>query len=195
MIKEIFALHKTKLKNLNIPNKKLIICFSGTPGSGKTYLAKKIERKYNGIRISTDEIRKIIKKLRNKNKKLLNESYKEKVLHNYLYYLIEKCPFKNKLIILDKSIDRDYKKLFSLAKKRKYRVFIIRIKSPKKDIEKRLVKHRGKLDDNYLKNISRWIKEFKNFWEVVKPDLVIENKINKKLNTSKIYKEIDKIIS
>jgi predicted kinase len=49
-----------------------MICFAGIPGSGKTYLAKKIEKKYGGVRITSDEIRKII------DKKITKKKMKEK---------------------------------------------------------------------------------------------------------------------
>jgi len=64
MNKQLFGkIHKKyikKLKHLNIPHKKLMICFSGFAGSGKTYIAKIVEKKYKGVRIRSDDIRKII---------------------------------------------------------------------------------------------------------------------------------------
>ena len=50
-----------------VPNKKLLICFVGIPGSGKTYLAKIIEKKFKGIRINSDNLRKVINKNITKN--------------------------------------------------------------------------------------------------------------------------------
>jgi hypothetical protein len=101
------------LKYKNICNPNLAILFSSVPCSGKTHLSKIIEDKYKAIRINKDEIGEIILKL-NLTKKT---NQKEDLADQYIYYLIENLLFKNKLIVLDKSIDRTYKKTFQLLQK------------------------------------------------------------------------------
>ncbi len=63
-IGRIYKEHLKHLKNKNISNnKKAVICFSGIPGAGKTYIAKILEKRYKGVRIRSDDIREIVKKL------------------------------------------------------------------------------------------------------------------------------------
>lgn len=195
ILKEIFTIHKRKLKHLNVKHEKLLICFSGIPCTGKTHLAKILENKYQGIRISTDELRKIIKKLgRKKYPQLLDKTYKEKILHEYLSYLIEKWTFKNKLVLLDKGIDRDYEKISDKAKKAKFKLFIIRIVATKKIAKKGVILKLGKPDKNFIENINLWVKEFKQFDKTHKVDLTIKNDILHHLKTKKIFEKLDKLV-
>lgn len=101
-----------KLKNLSVPHKKLMICFSGFSGSGKTHIAKILEQRYKGIRIRSDNIRTIISNL-NPN---ITDTDKDKIVYEYLERLFENREFKNKLLILDRGIDRKYKRTFSIFK-------------------------------------------------------------------------------
>lgn len=194
ILKKIFKKHKPKLKHLNIEHKKLIICFSGIPGTGKTYISKILEKRYKAVRIRSDQIRKIIKKLGNKTPKLLDEDYKEKILRKYLLDLLRKHPFRNNLIILDSGIDREYPKIFLLAKEHGFQLFIIRIKANRRTATKGVIKKLGKLDDNFINSIDRWVLEYKAFGKLVTPNIKIRNKINRPLETKKIFKKLDKII-
>ncbi|MEK6842580.1 MAG: AAA family ATPase [Nanoarchaeota archaeon] len=173
------------LKNIGVHHKKLLICFSGIPGSGKTHIAKIIEKKYFGVRIRSDDIRNIIKKLKNKEKNV------NKITYKYLDWLFKNYSFKNKLIILDKSIDRKYKETFSIFRKKRYKIFIIRIKTSKK-ISKERVSKLGKLNENYINNIERWLYEWKGFEENVKSDIIIKNENN--LNLKPLFFKLDKLI-
>lgn len=44
IFRKIFKEYEKQLKNLFEPHRKLIICFAGVPGSGKTYLAKNLKK-------------------------------------------------------------------------------------------------------------------------------------------------------
>jgi len=54
-----FSEYVQTLKNLDVENHPLIISFSATPGMGKTTLAKILEEKFQAIRISSDDVRKL----------------------------------------------------------------------------------------------------------------------------------------
>lgn len=194
ILKKIYNKHIRQLKHVNIKNKRLIICFSGVPCSGKTYIAKILEKKCKAIRINTDSIRSIIRKIVKNYSKLSDENYKEKILNNYLVNLLENYPFKNKLIILDKGIDRDYNKIFKIAKKHNFKVFIIRIKSALKIINQRVRIKCKWPDKNFINNINRWKKEFNDFNKKVKADITINNNQNKKPDLSLLFKKLDGII-
>ena len=76
IFREIYKKHSRFLKNRKVRrNKKLIICFSGIPGSGKTVLAKILEKRYRGVRINSHRIGKIMQAIGNKIKKLGRKVY------------------------------------------------------------------------------------------------------------------------
>ena len=174
----IYKKHIKLLNNLNKQNnKKVVICFSGVPRSGKTTIAKKIEKKYKGIRLSNDQIRNIVRKI----EKSFNIKDEQEVLENYLLWLIEKLnSLENKLIILDSSIDRKYKKVKSAAKKDNYSLFVIRIKITKKTFKKKIADN--KCREEYLESMNEWFRDYDNFIKVVKSDYVLDNNHEPKLD-------------
>lgn len=185
--KIIYNEHLKSLKNLKAKNdKKIIICFSGVPMSGKTIIAKELEKEFKGIRLSNDQIRAIIKK-----KIKCNEEDSQEILENYLLWLIEKLnSLENKLIILDSSIDRKYKKVKSAAKKDNYSLFVIRIKITKKTFKKKIADN--KCREEYLESMNEWFRDYDNFTKVVKSDYVLDNNHEPKLNM--LFKKIDDIL-
>lgn len=185
LTRKIYKIHKRQLKNTSISHKKLLICFSGIPGSGKTHISKILEKKYLGVRIRSDDIRSIVKKLNIKIKDI------DRITYAYLEWLFNNYSFKNNLIILDKGIDRKYEETFSIFKKKRYKIFVIRLQVSRRISEKRVAKH-GKPDENYINNIDRWIKEWKNFGRKVKSNIIIRNEQN--LNLKPLFSKLDKLI-
>ena len=193
LFKKIYKEHFKKFKNISVPNKKLLICFSGIPGSGKTYISKILEKKYSGIRIRTDGIRKIIHNLLKKETEKHHENldYVDPILKKYLSWLFLNYSFANKLIILDKGIDRGYKEIFAMFKKKKYQMFIIRIKASQKILEKRIFEKKNCRDPHFDSEIKRWTLEWKEFGKKIKPNLIIENE--NKLNLKPLFIKLDKL--
>ena len=195
ILEEIFKIHKRQLKHLNVKNKKLLVCFSGIHCTGKTALVKILEKEYNGIRVSTDELRKIIKKLgRQKYPGLLDEIHKEEILQSYIFSFLKNYPLKNGLVLLDKGIDRNYEKISSTAKQSKFKIFLIRIIASKKTAKKGVIAKLGKPDKNFTRSINRWVKEYKQFGKTHKFDLKLKNNIIKPFNTEKIFAKLDKVV-
>jgi dephospho-CoA kinase len=153
------------LKNLDVPNKKLVIGFAGVPFSGKTTIAKILEKKYKAVRISSDEIMRVI----TENKLVKNVEENERLKREYIYFLIEKIPFKNKLIILDKSLDRDYAKFFNLVGKQK---FVIQIEI---SVEKAKERARNREDmKSWLSRFDGWFREHEEFKKNFNADIVLD---------------------
>src|SRR3989338_10176216 len=132
LLKELERTKYFSIKN----DKRLLICFAGVPGSGKSCLAKKLERKYKGVRINSDGLRKFInhKKITNK------EQEREHILRAFIIDLLRDYPFKNKLVILDSGIERKYEGVAEIAKLKKWKIFIIRVVEKKQTILKRIKK-------------------------------------------------------
>jgi len=188
LFNKIYKLHIKKLKNLNIPHKKLAIFFSGIAGSGKTYIAKILEDKYRGVRVRNDDIREIVASL-DKNKDIDEATY------GYFDWFFKNYSFKNKLIILDRGVDRKYKEVFPLFRKRGYKIFIIRLKVPEKVYEQRIINKLGKLDQNYINRIDDWKRQYKEFGKEVKPDIIIENEEDNKLDLKPLFSKLERLIN
>ena len=182
IIKNIYKEHLKVLKNLNIDNKnKLLICFSGIPRSGKTTIAKKIERDLKAVRISNDLIRDIIN---NKFKNVARDDIQE-ILEDYLIWLLEELEkFSNNLIVLDSSIDRKYKKVFYFANKFKFKTFIIKIEIGKDEFKKRI-----KNKKEYLDGMNKWYSDYLKFNKINKNNYFIKN--SQIINWLDLYEQIN----
>ncbi len=170
VFESIYLAHSHSLKHTAIPHKKLILAFSGIAGSGKTTLAKKLEEKYLGVRINSDELRGLLDKI------FPGTSIpeREKILHSYLYQLIQDWNNPNQLLILDKGIERDYDKIKDIADKSGFQIFIISIEVEEKLAHKRVVaRNGGKEDQHFLDSIVRWKREHDEFSSKVKGDYIL----------------------
>jgi len=182
---KIYKEHKKKIKNLNIKNSgRVIICFSGIPGAGKTTIAKKIEKKYQAVKTNNDDVREVMKKL-----EIKDNCYQK--LIDYQAWLIPKiAKGKNKIIIIDASIDRKYKEVFKLSQSLNYKLFIIKIDIPKNLVKER-IKKRNKNYKDYFECLDRWIEENKKCGDEIKSfDFIVK----KDFNIRDLYKKLDKTL-
>ncbi|MBI2045380.1 AAA family ATPase [Candidatus Pacearchaeota archaeon] len=178
------------LLNINNKNSQLIITFAGIPSSGKTTIAKRLEKKYKALRINGDIIYDIAEELG----LALDYWDLERIKRNYVLAFLESNPFKNKLIILDKGMDRMYKDFINLCKRNKLNYFIISLSLSKKDAIKRFKKRNPKTWKTWLTKLGRWSKENTQFKRDVSSNIVIDaNKINYKEICKEINKELEKI--
>lgn len=171
-----------------MPHEKLMVCFSGIAGSGKTYIAKILEEKYKGVRIRNDDIRGIVADL-DKSQDIDEATY------GYFDWFFKNYSFKNKLVILDSGIERRYKKIFPFAEEEGYKIFIIRLKVSEEVYERRIrEKLRGKLDDNYIARINDWKRQYEEFGKAIRPDIIIENERDNELDLNPLFKKLDKLV-
>ena len=73
------------------PEKQIMICLVGTVGSGKTTVIKPLSRKLSLLRISTDEIRKLLKE----------NGYRYNNVRKLAYVLAEKYISKGFSVAID----------------------------------------------------------------------------------------------
>lgn len=192
ILEKIFQKHLSRLKHLNVPHKKLVICFSGIPSSGKTTLAEKIEERYRGIRITNDEIREIIREVMEKHKIERNEERNQEILHDYLAYLLKVYDEKNKLIILDSGIERSYQKIFSLLQEKAYSCFVILLDIPLEIVKERLMKREERKPEKNFERLKRWIVDFDSAKKEMKADFVMKE--NSEEEERKLFKRLDKLL-
>lgn len=202
LINKILTEHKKIINNNDVGNPKIAICFSGTPASGKTFLAKKIEKEFNGIRLNNDELRIILSNFTNEynfsrkdlmiwekvfetsniekiNKKhgfTENELKIESLLREYMGCLQKKYMFRNGLLIFDSSFDRTYKITFPILEESGFKIFVIRMPFSKKLFITREEERNGDMDF-FIKNIDRWKKDYDNFNADIDPDFIFNDNI------------------
>ena len=179
-----------KLRYNNIQNSPFIIAFFGVPGSGKTYISKRLEKRYKAIRINSHDILKIIDK-----EKIAenpgNPKSAAKLKEEYIYHLISNALFKNKRIILDKSIDREYKKLLKICKSKKFPYFFIRLKIGKRKAIKRINK-RG-IHGNWLTGaMNKWQKDWKTAAKRIESHIFL---YEPSPDLKKLYSKLDSALS
>lgn len=162
----------------------LIIAFGGVPGSGKTTIAKNLEEKYNGIRIGRDEIFNAVEEL-----KLNKEEFENKNYQDFIYFLIEKSILYNTLIMLDKSIERNYERLFDFCNKNKINKFVVNLDIGKEKALQRIFERENVDKDLYKKLIEKWIEDYEKFKQQVQPDISLNGE---NPDMDKLFNELDK---
>jgi tRNA uridine 5-carbamoylmethylation protein Kti12 len=112
----------------------------------------------------------------------------------YIYKTVEKIQkeFSNKLIILDKSIDRSYDEVLELSKQLGITLFVIALDCSKEELIKRYHDRHDDHANDYIKNLDRWIKDYENAKKNYKYDLIF-NTEEKSLEN--ITNEIEKYIN
>ncbi len=163
------------LPNRNLRCQKCIVLFSGVPGSGKSHIARSIERERGAIRISNDDIRDLIV-AENPNITIAERERIKLDVATALLRLLETSP--NGLVVFDASCDRPggYEFYRDWADQHGYRVVLLRMDVPRATIEQR-IHQRG--DTGYRKagqslaNLDVWWKEWEAFCKRQKPDLIV----------------------
>lgn len=167
-IQDIYNIHIKKLSNLNEENPKMFLFMSGVPGSGKTYLAKQLEKDLKAIRVSNREAYHIIKD----DLKIALDDYHE-IIHEYREYLLDKLKnYANGLIIIDASIDREYWNLSKWADDNGYKCFVIKMDVTREEAGRRLKINEPNSYKDYMLHMDRWIEDNNNFNSQVKADFV-----------------------
>ena len=173
---EIYSVYKDRLSNLDGSHSPLLVCFVGVPGSGITTISKRLEEELKGVRINSDDVQNILQVYRGK------EFYKGFILEKreFIYWLVRKIigEFKNKLVILDKGIDRSYDDVKNLAKEVDISFVVISLETSKEELINRLNNTYGEYAKNYINDLDRWIGEHKEFKESNRYDISIDTKEN-----------------
>ncbi|MCE5294112.1 MAG: ATP-binding protein [Chlamydiales bacterium] len=151
---EVYKEHKYELQHLDVAHKPYIITFSATPGMGKTTVAIKLEATLKAIRISSDTARTLLAK----------HGFKLASLSDYLLYVLKQLEqtSPNHLIILDISVDREYKLIADEAQKQHIPLFIIRLDVTKEEAAARILQSKPN-PEAYLKHLDKWFQDYQSF--------------------------------
>lgn len=167
LFEKIFEEHCHILKHLEKTHPKMIIMFSGTPGMGKTTVAKRLEEQFQALRISRDDIRNILRKF----------ELSLGIVEEYLPWVMQKLSLvsPNHFIILDCSIDRTYPQCMELAKKHLFETFLIRMHVDK-DCAIERIKARQRQDEKaLLANFDKLWQDYQLFGQSTQSDYIFDN--------------------
>jgi predicted kinase len=173
---KVFKQQYHAFKNLHKKNLPGIIGFSGTPGMGKTRLAKHLETRLEGIRISSDEIRQLLRHHHlNPDKRDVVTGLRE--IDCYLHYCLARLELlsANKLYILDMSLDRTFQNVQGIASQNHTPLFVIRLLVTEENVEKRLKMRESLQGGSYLRNMKKWFKDYEAFGESFICDYCFDN--------------------
>jgi len=157
-----------RLENLDRPNPKLLVVFSGGNAIGKTTISNKIREKFGALVIENDAIkRQLLKRMPNLDRAGLNQLTWQYTMDLY-ERLDELTP--NGLIVRDGVIDWYYDRILPVFEKMGYPLFIIGFDITRKKATE-LIKKRGdtstvkeerlyQLLDDHEVHISRFRKDY-----------------------------------
>ncbi|MCH9627955.1 MAG: hypothetical protein S4CHLAM2_16040 [Chlamydiales bacterium] len=168
LFEELFAEQYSECPYLNESNPtKQLILFSGTPGMGKTKVAKALEHHFRAIRVSADEARILLKK---------RSLDVHRLVDPYIIWSLNRLAslFHNHLIILDRSVDRTYDKTICFARQNGYTPFLVRLEVDK-DIVKKRVEKRGWVVDHLSEKMKNYWLDYQRLGERTEPDFCFRN--------------------
>lgn len=152
-----FLLRIQRLKDIKHP--KVVICFSAVPGSGKTWLADRLEKDLNAVNISNDEIRITIEKagVTDRNTR---ERLKEAVIQRVNKEVVT---WPNGLIIMDADVSRRFTKM--VPNFADYKIIVIAIDASKQLCINRIRQREGHRADpvRTIELLDRWLADKANF--------------------------------
>jgi predicted kinase len=191
-LKEVLSSYVREWKYIDTENSfPLMIMFSGTPGMGKSYISDQIQEHYKALIIKSDQVRRVLRfQGLSSEEKVGNQGRVIDIFYfGYLFPWIKKNA-KNRLIVLDSSIDRKFMNLKGYFEKEKIPFIVIRLKSSLEEAKKK-VKERESDYERYFRFFDSWMCDYEAF-DKKNVDLVIETTGNlDHVNLEPLYSMID----
>ena len=184
---KVFKIHKKSLPFLHEPHPRFMILFSGTPGMGKSVVARRLEEKFHALRLSTDDIRPILRELK------IPENFANTYLARCAQKIIETEP--NHFFVFDKSIDRTFESYSRFAKQNNFTTFVIQMSVQRPLVEER-IRSRGKDVENILSQLDFAWENFEEFGTSHEFDFVfVNNDLNIEPSLNLLFQKIkDKVL-
>lgn len=187
---------RPRLKYLEIKKPKIIFLISGPPSSGKTTLAKLIEEEFQAVRLSRDDARRVLNELHPD----LENAHKERIVHEYIDRLKRDIALhsKNKMIVMDSSIDRTYENEFNFVRNNHYKSIVLALDIPIETHKKRIEnRQEWSVNDKqlYLKLLDTRRNEQKEFLENHTLDIIVLHNYNKSWLIDLLKSNLDSKVS
>jgi len=179
-----------RIENKDVKNgHRLMVCFSGIPGSGKTTLAKKIEDRYQGVRVTKDDARMLVYQ----NEEIKDVQDVEDIMDEYMKTLMDRLPkLPNGLLVVDSSVDRKFDLYKDWAEKNGYKIFLIRLETPSEVITERWSRDKDESTYKWFMNqLERWTNDFERFGNQAEPDFVWNNDVRQ---FPALYAKLDEVL-
>lgn len=183
---KVFSHHVKILSYLDESHPNLLIVFSGTPAMGKTTIAQKLQNQLHAVRLSSDEVRSILSQLGNWPPDFSVDAYLDWALRKL------EMERKNHLFILDRSIDRTFKRYQSFAVEKGYPLFIIKMVVDRKEVERRVCV-RGTDVANLMAQIDRCWRHYERFNELHQADFIFDNNGSSEKNLQELIAKIEQV--
>ncbi len=164
---ETAAKYLSHIGDLNHHNPKLLVCFAGVPGSGKTTLAKKLQSHFQGLRINSDEIRDILHAEESETGITEVNPYVQPVIAELFKHFPTSA---NGIVILDASVDRTYETYKGRAEAENYALFLINLELDENAIEQRIRARNGDGAEDYLRRMQGWQADHQKLLNSATPD-------------------------
>jgi len=160
------------IPNLRLKNeRRMIVLFSGVPGSGITTLARQLEKAHHGVRVSTDEVREIIDSLHLST----SEEQRQKIVRAYIPFCFSALANEpNRLIIFDANVDHTYPRIRDWAHEHGYELFLIELSSTKEAVLERLRAREDAKLPLYTEKLAGWLEDQARFLKEVTPRARLE---------------------
>jgi predicted kinase len=167
---EIAKNYLAQLQVRDVPHFGLLLTFFGTPGSGKTTLANKLANDLTAQYVRSDAVRRIIQAMGYDPRQFVVSKITELIVKQILAH------DANKLIVLDASIDRTWRRFFDYAKKENIPTLTIRLNIPATLLEERIKqRHESDFGKDYL---NKFLEQFHDSKNHVKADIELEADYN-----------------
>lgn len=157
LFRKIYRIHRKRLKYVNENRRKLLVTFAGVPGSGKTVIARRLEKELRGIRINSIDVEKAYVALGNERDISVKRAYIDWLMNKIVK------EFKNKTIILDKGIERTHEEILKWVEENNYEIFVIGLDCSRETLERRIKEREGDNAKYYLAEMDRWVREYKKY--------------------------------
>lgn len=141
------------LRNTEAEHPTFAVVFSGVVKSGKSTVAKVLQRRYEMVRVENDMLRESSIEL------------EEGEVYDVVADLVRSWDLDNKRLVLDASIDRSHNKILPALESSGFPVFTIKMPVPE-DINKRFQVHYPDSDP------ERYIRDQEQALESLEPDFV-----------------------